>query len=103
MIKIDDDAEKVFGNEDAYNKVGYSPKSLLVLILDEIINVLAHLSNENFDNLMRKFNKHVETGKILRRIPFDSEVDVSALQNGIYFLRIITTERKQYYSKFIKE
>lgn len=42
-------------------------------------------------------------GQIVLKLPYKNEIDVSQLSSGCYVLKITTAEKKQFYSKFLKE
>ncbi|MBA3704946.1 MAG: T9SS type A sorting domain-containing protein, partial [Bacteroidetes bacterium] len=65
-------------------------------------NIL-HISSEQ-----REFeNSEIEISNIIGQLilysAFNSEIDVSKLTQGIYYLKVTTSNKQTYYSKFIKE
>ncbi len=42
-------------------------------------------------------------GQIIFKLPYKKEINVSELSNGYYIIKLTTTEKQQFHSKFIKE
>lgn len=88
----------IFSGLNEENPVG----QLIHLYPNPVSNTLFISSEINeFENSELEISNCL--GQTVLKLPFKNEISVSDLSSGSYFLKIITLDRRQFYSKFIKQ
>lgn len=77
-------------------------KTLLKIYPNPVSNTL-YISNKRNEFLNSEIEITNTLGQTVLKLPYKNEIDVSQLSSGYYSLKIITTEKYQFHSKFIKE
>jgi len=57
----------------------------------------------NRENLLDIEIYNIQNQTLVKQSIFNESIDVSSLENGLYFLRAIDQNEKQYYSQFVKQ
>ncbi len=67
------------------------------------VNEILHIKNSGSQSQSSEIEIINCLGQVILKIPFANTIDVSKLPNGIYTLKIISSENKNFFSKFVKE
>lgn len=95
------------GTPSCYTIVGLNILELendfFVTIYPNPVTNSLHLKSEKIklDNSMIEISSAL--GQVIIKLSYKNEIDISQLSRGCYFLKITTTDKVQFYSKFIKE